>query len=263
MDRLKPGCYLKAKVGTCRLNKGEVYEVESVSLKRGFIKLKGIPATYEPEEFTFWSPPDYPRTVVADMDYRSVLTKGHRYEVRDVEEYKYQVITNEGHTEWLYKSRFVEPRDWKKEFTAVKQSMDKGVDEMRGNATSTSGEWKTANAPEDWRDYEFEIRHEEQIDDDLIRKDLSAQNPLMIAEVEGSTQVRVYIWQGLWTKVFNCKGSKRLRKELDMIIWANELWPSVVERSELPRLIKVLKRIKQAQWKKGNQAKVTVRKLKV
>ena len=200
MDRVKPGCYLKAKVGTCRLNKGEVYEVESVSLKRGFIKLKGIPATYEPEEFTFWSQPDA---------------------------------------------------------TEEKQ--------MRGS-TSSNGEWKmvhTANAPEDWRDYEFEIRHEEQIDDDLIRKDLSAQNPLMIAEVEGSTQVRVYIWQGLWTKVFNCKGSKRLRKELDMIIWANELWPSVVERSELPRLIKVLKRIKQAQWKKGNQATVTVRKLKV
>ena len=249
MDRVKPGCYLKAKVGTCRLNKGQVYEVESVSLKRGFIKLKGIPATYEPEEFTFWSPPDYPRTVVADMDYRSVLTKGHRYEVRDVEEYKYQVITNEGETMWLYKSRFVQAEE--------KQMV---------GSTSTNGEWKmvhTAKAPEDWRDYEFEIRHEEQIDDDLIRKDLSAQNPLMIAEVEGSTQVRVYIWQGLWTKVFNCKGSKRLRKELDMIIWANELWPSVVERSELPRLIKVLKRIKQAQWKKGNQAKVTVRKLKV
>ena len=246
MDRVKPGCYLKAKVGTCRLNKGEVYEVESVSLKRGFIKLKGIPATYEPEEFTFWSPPDYPRTVVAKRDYRSVLTKGHRYEVRDVEEYKYQVITNDGGTEWLYKSRFVQAEE--------KQMV---------GSTSTSGEWKTANAPEDWRDYEFEIRHEEQIDDDLIRKDLSAQNPLMIAEIEGSTQVRVYIWQGLWTKVFNCKGSKRLRKELDMIIWANELWPSVVERSELPRLIKVLKRIKQAQWKKGNQATVTVRKLKV
>ena len=202
MDRVKPGCYLKAKSNTHMLSKGSVYEVESVSEPTGYIKFKGINATYDKKHFTFWSQPD----IAERIQMRAIAT----------------------------------------------------TPDSRGVTPETSEQ-----GPENWRDYEFEIRHEEQIDDDLIRKDLSAQNPLMIAEVEGSTQVRVYIWQGLWTKVFNCKGTKRLRKELDMIIWANELWPSVIERSELPRLIQVLKRIKQAQWKKGTQAKVTVRKVKV
>ena len=262
MDRVKPGCYLKAKVTTTSLTKDVVYKVNHAS-GRNHVFLEGRDNRYRKENFTFWSPPDYPRTVVSKEDRFCSLTAGHRYEVRDVRREQYQVINNEGDTEWIYKYRFKDPIDWEKRFTDVKQSIDKGVDEMRSTATTPDSRWVTPQDDKDWRDYEFIIRHEEQIDDDLIRKDLSAQNPLMIAEIEGSSMVRVYIWQGLWTKVFNCKGTKRLRKELDIIIWANELWPSVIERAELPKLIRILKRIKQAQWKKGTQAKVTVRKVKV
>ncbi len=124
---------------------------------------------------------------------------------------------------------------------------------------------------ETWEDYTFNIRSEAQIDHDMIKAELSMDNPMMILERSGTPMTRVYLHESIWAKADNSGKIITHGKEwwwvetvftdrLDKYMSQNGL---INRNVHLRGLIKLVKEIKNAQWHKPCRARVTVRKLRV
>lgn len=123
----------------------------------------------------------------------------------------------------------------------------------------------------DWDSYTFSIRAKEQLDIEAIRKDLSADSPLMIAEFSDSKLVQVFIHDSIWTKAENSGehwadeygfGYQEYRyyERLDRLAGQDFL---IRKDIHLKPLIKLVKEIKDAEWGKPRKAEVTVRRLRI
>lgn len=114
--------------------------------------------------------------------------------------------------------------------------------------------WEESMDKSNWRSYTFNVRSLDQVDHFAIEEDLSWDNPMMIMEYGAKRKVYVYISETVWRKAANCG----LEPELEDLTKNYKML-----RSDLPKLIALLKRIKKAKWNNPRKATCTVTKVRI
>ena len=112
-----------------------------------------------------------------------------------------------------------------------------------------------------WRSYTFKVRSLDQVDHYSIEDDLSWANPLMIMEYGAKRKIFVYVSNTVWRKAANCG----LEPELEALTYGYKYDNGgfKIPRSELPKLIALLKRIKKAKWNNPRRAECVVTKVSI
>ena len=112
-----------------------------------------------------------------------------------------------------------------------------------------------------WRSYSFNVRSLDQVDHFAIEEDLSWDNPMMIMEYGAKRKVYVYISETVWRKAANCGLEPELEDLTKDYKYHNGGFKML--RSDLPKLIALLKRIKKAQWDNPRRAECVVTKVSI
>lgn len=124
----------------------------------------------------------------------------------------------------------------------------------------------------DWREYTFHVKHTAQIDRSQITEDLNWDTPLFIMEIEGSEKVEAFIADEVWEKAAN-SGKKRkpngkdrwcdtkFERQLGKLV--GDFGDMTMNMRDVPKLAKLIAKIKRAKWHDSQKRRVTVKRVKV
>ena len=129
----------------------------------------------------------------------------------------------------------------------------------------------------DWREYDFAIRSYHQIDGRLISKDLSIQEPMMILESdERPGYYLVFLHDSIWTKADNSGPTFETSWQGDFVYMESRYTERLenylsncghgyawVPQRFLAGLIRLVKEIKNAEWREPTKANCKVRRIKI